>query len=89
MLKAIALAHGLTGYAKSDNAVIMRNVPGSAQKDFIPVRIKQWKDDKANDVAHETERYLYTSGQRREKGTGAGTEAAIAVGTGVAIYRAY
>ena len=32
VLKAVALAHGLTGFAKPDNAVIMRNNPVTGQK---------------------------------------------------------
>jgi polysaccharide biosynthesis/export protein len=89
VLKAVALAHGLTGYAKSDNAVIMRNVPGSAQKDFIPVRIKQMEGRKANDVAMKANDILYIPDSVGKRALARGTEAAIGIGTGVAIYRAY
>ena len=41
VLKAIALAHGLTGYAKADSAVIMRTNPATGQKDEIPVQINK------------------------------------------------
>src|SRR5271154_5064702 len=41
VLKAVALAHGLTGYAKANDAVIFRTNPATGQRDQIPVRIKE------------------------------------------------
>ena len=46
VLKAVALAHGMTGYAKANNAVIMRNNPVTGQKDVIPVHIKDIENQK-------------------------------------------
>jgi polysaccharide export outer membrane protein len=37
VLKAVALAHGTTGFAKADDSVIMRNNPLTGQRDVIPV----------------------------------------------------
>lgn len=89
VLKAVALAHGLTGYAKADSAVIMRNHPGSSQKDFMPVHIKQMENRKADDVAMQANDILYIPDSAGRKALARGTEAAIGIGTGVAIYRAY
>src|SRR5271154_4725930 len=46
VLKAVALAHGLTGFAKADDAVIFRTNPATGQRDQIPVRIKEIEDQK-------------------------------------------
>jgi len=51
VLKALALAHGLTSFAKADDAVIMRTNPETGQRDPIPVHIKQIENRKAEDVA--------------------------------------
>ena len=55
VLKAVALAHGLTGFAKADNAVIMRTNPVTGQKDVIPVHIGQIEKQKTAGCRHEFE----------------------------------
>jgi polysaccharide export outer membrane protein len=87
VLKAVALAHGLTGYAKADNAVIMRNNPVTGQKDVIPVRIKQIENQKTDDVKMNSNDILYIPDSVGLKVLARGAEAAVAVGTGLAIYR--
>jgi polysaccharide export outer membrane protein len=87
VLKAIALAHGLTGFAKADKAVIMRNNPVTGQKDVIPVRIKQIQNQKADDVKMNSNDILYVPDNLGLKVLARGAEAAVAVGTGLAIYR--
>jgi polysaccharide biosynthesis/export protein len=89
VLKALALAHGLTGFAKADAAVIMRDNPVSGQKDSIPVHIKQIENRKADDVPMKSNDILYVPDSRGKKILARGGEAALGVGTGVAIYRAY
>ncbi len=86
-LKAVALAHGLTGFAKADNAVIMRNNPVTGQKDVIPVRIGQIEKQKTEDVAMKSNDILYIPDSKGLKILARGAEAAISVGTSVAIYR--
>jgi len=49
-MKAVALAHGINGYAKADEAVIFRPNPDTGQKDIIPVHLKQIQNRKAEDV---------------------------------------
>jgi polysaccharide biosynthesis/export protein len=87
VLKAVALAHGLTGYAKPDKAVIMRNNPVTGQKDVIPVRIKAIENQKTDDVKMNSNDILYIPDNLGLKILTRGAEAALAVGTGLAIYR--
>jgi polysaccharide export outer membrane protein len=87
VLKAVALAHGLTGFAKADNAVIMRNNPLTGQKDIFPVRIKQIENQKTEDVTMKSNDILYIPDNTGLKILAKGAEAALQVGTGVAIYR--
>jgi polysaccharide biosynthesis/export protein len=89
VLKAIALAHGLTGYAKANSAVVMRTNPATGQKDPFPVRIKEIEKHKTNDVALRPNDILYIPDSAGKKALTRGTEAAITVGTGVALYRSY
>jgi len=89
VLKAVALAHGLTGFAKADSAVIMRNNPVTGQRDVIPVRIKQIENQKTQDVAMKSNDVLYIPDNKGLKVLARGTEAAIGIGSSIAIYRAY
>jgi polysaccharide export outer membrane protein len=88
VLKAVALAHGLTGFARSDAAVIMRNNPATGQRDAIPVQIKKMENHKNDDVALQSNDILYIPDTKGMKALARGTEAAIGIGSGLAIYRA-
>ena len=87
VLKAVALAHGMTGYAKPDRAVIMRTNPVTNQKDVIPVRIKDIENQKTQDVALNSNDILYIPDSLGLKILAKGAESALQVGSGVAIYR--
>ena len=87
VLKAVALAHGLTGFAKADQAVIMRNNADTGQKDMIPVHIKQIQNQKTEDVMMKSNDILYIPDSKGLKVLARGAEAAVTVGTGLAIYR--
>ncbi|MGA2718248.1 MAG: polysaccharide biosynthesis/export family protein [Candidatus Acidiferrales bacterium] len=87
VLKAIALAHGLTGFAKANDAVIMRNNSATGQRDSIPVHIKQIENRKASDVAMKANDILYVPDSASRKVLARTGEAAIGIGTGVAVYR--
>jgi polysaccharide biosynthesis/export protein len=87
VLKAVALAHGLNGFSKADDSVIMRNNPATGQRDTIPVRIKKIEDRKADDVIMKPNDILYIPNSEGKKALARGAEAAIGIGTGVAIYR--
>jgi polysaccharide biosynthesis/export protein len=87
VLKAVALAHGLTGFAKADQAVIMRSNPETGQKDMIPVHIKQIENRKTDDVAMKSNDILYVPDSLGLKILARGAESGVAIGTGLAIYR--
>jgi polysaccharide biosynthesis/export protein len=89
VLKALALAHGLTVFAKGDSAVIMRDNPVTGQKDDIPVHIRQIENRREDDVPMKSNDILYVPDSRGKKILARGGEAALGMGTGVAIYRAY
>ncbi len=89
VLKAVALAHGLSGYAKADNAVIMRNNPVTGQRDIIPVKIKQIENQKTADVKMNSNDILYIPDSLGLKVLVKGTEAALSAGTSIAVYRSY
>jgi polysaccharide biosynthesis/export protein len=89
VLKAIALAHGLTGYAKANDAVIMRNNNATGRKDGIPVHIKQIENRKADDVVMRANDILYVPDSAGKKALARTGEAAIGIGTSAAIYRTY
>lgn len=87
VMKAVALAHGLTGFSKSDDAVIMRRNPITGQSDIIPVRIKQIEKHKLDDMAMKSNDILYVPDSLGKKILARGAEAAISTGTSVAVFR--
>jgi polysaccharide export outer membrane protein len=87
VLKAVALAHGLTGFARADDAVIMRTNPATGGRDQIPVHLKQIENHKADDVPLKSNDVLYVPDSSGKKILARGAEAALGVGTGIAIYR--
>jgi polysaccharide export outer membrane protein len=89
VLKAVALAHGLTPFAKSNDAVIMRNNLATGQKDNIPVHIKQIENRKTDDVPIKPNDILYVPDSAGKKALARGGEAALGIGTGAALYRTY
>jgi polysaccharide biosynthesis/export protein len=87
VLKAVALARGLTGYAKANDSVIFRTNPATGQRDQIPVRIKEIEKNKTEDVAMKSDDILYIPDSAGRKVLAKGAEAALGLGTGVAVYR--
>ncbi len=87
VLKALALAHGLTGFAKADSAVIMRNNPATGNRDQIPVHIKAIENHKTDDVPMMSNDILYIPDSQGLKILAKGAEAALGVGAGIAVYR--
>jgi polysaccharide biosynthesis/export protein len=87
VMKAVALAHGLTGFSKSDDAVIMRRNPITGQSDIIPVRIKQIEKHKLDDMAMKSNDILYVPDSLGKKILARGAEAAVSTGTSVAVFR--
>ena len=87
VLKAVALARGLTTFAKSDSSVIMRTNPATGQKEVIPVHIKKIENRKTNDVNLKSNDVLYIPDSAGKKALTRGGEAVLGIGTSVAIYR--
>ncbi|MDE3110798.1 MAG: polysaccharide biosynthesis/export family protein [Acidobacteriota bacterium] len=87
VLRAIALAHGLTSFAKENSAVILRNNPVTGRKDEIPVRLKQIEKHTSEDVPLKSNDILYVPDSSGKKALARGAQAALGIGTGVAIYR--
>lgn len=85
-LKAIALAHGMTSFARGDDSVIMRNDPKTGKRIEIPVHLKKIQNHKADDVPLLSNDILYVPDSKGKKALARGTEAAIGIGTSVAIY---
>jgi hypothetical protein len=80
---------GLNGYAKANDAVVMRTNPATGQKDPFTVRIKDIEKHKASDVALLPNDILYIPDSAGKRALARGAEAAITLGTGVALYRTY
>jgi polysaccharide export outer membrane protein len=88
VLKAVALAHGMTTFAKADSAMIMRSNPATGNRDQIPVHIKAIENHKEDDVPMKSNDILYIPDSRGLKVLAKTGEAAIGIGSGIAIYRA-
>jgi len=87
VLKAVALAHGLGGYAKPDDAVIYRLNPNTGKREATPVHIKQIEQNKSQDIAMKSNDILYVPDSLTKKILVRASEAAVQIGSGVLIYR--
>jgi len=87
VLRAVALAHGLTGFAKANSAVIMRNNPLTGHREAIHVRLKDIEKHKSEDIPLKSNDILYIPDSAGKKVLARGAQAAIGIGTSVAIYR--
>ena len=87
VLKAVALAHGLGGYAKPDDAVIYRMNPKTGVREAIPVHIKQIEKDKSADVVMKSNDILYVPDNLALKIAVQAAQAAVSIGSGLLIYR--
>ena len=89
VLKALALAHGPTNFAKLDDTIILRTNPDTHQRDSIAVHLKQIQNNKAPDVPLQTNDILYVPDNKTKKVLARATEAAVSIGTALAVYQAY
>jgi polysaccharide biosynthesis/export protein len=85
-LKMLALTGGLNLTAKSDRAVIIRRDRQGQQHEQV-VDLKKIVERKAEDVRLEASDILYVPDSRAKKVLYKAGEAAIGIGTGVALYR--
>jgi polysaccharide biosynthesis/export protein len=86
-LRAIALAHGMSGFARANDAVIFRPNPATGKNDIIPVHLGKIQNRKVEDVPMRAKDILYVPDSAGRKILARGAEAAVSVGTGLAIYR--
>ena len=84
-LQALSLAEGLERSAATKDAKIMRQVPGSDQRQEIPVNLKLIMQGKGPDLAMRAEDILFVPVSGAKNAGMKALEAAIQVGTGVAI----
>lgn len=87
VLRAVALAHGLTGFAKANSAVIMRNNPLTGHRVAIRVRVKDIEKHKTEDIPLKSNDILYIPDSTGRKALARGAQAALGIGTSVVIYR--
>jgi polysaccharide biosynthesis/export protein len=87
VLKAVALAHGLGGYAKPNDAVIYRMNPKTGLREAIPVHIKQIEKNKSADVVMKSNDILYIPDNLALKVAVQAAQAAVQIGSGLLIYR--
>jgi polysaccharide biosynthesis/export protein len=87
-LQAVTMARGLSGYAKPNDAVIIRLHQDTGVKEEIPVQLKQIMDRKKNDIrlfANDT-LYIPESGGRKAFYKVGG--AVLGIGGNIAVFRA-
>jgi polysaccharide biosynthesis/export protein len=87
VLNAVALAHGLSVFAKADDSMILRNNLVTGKRDEIPVKLKQIQKHKIEDIPLQPNDILYIPDSRGKKALARGTEAALGLGTSIAVYR--
>ena len=86
-LQALALAEGLDRAAAAQNARILRATSGSANRAEIPVDIKKILAGVSADVALKADDILFIPTSASRNVALRTFEAAVQIGTGVAIYR--
>ena len=86
-LKALALAGGLARNSAPGRARILRREAGANQRRDIPVNLSRIMKNKDQDMALQPEDILYIPGDLTKKIASRTIEAAIGVGSGVAIWR--
>ncbi len=87
VLQALAVAGGMDKGAAPKNARILRAAQGDAKRKEIPVDLRKILDGRSEDLALKQDDILFVPASRPKQAFTKGIEAAIAVGTGLAIYR--
>ena len=86
VLRAVALAHGLTHFAKGNSAYILRTNSETGHRDEIRVKLKNIEKHKSPDIALNSNDILYVPDSAGKKALARCAEAAIGIGTAVCIY---
>jgi polysaccharide export outer membrane protein len=86
LTQAIALAGGWNANAQLSGTRILR-ASGGANREQIPANIKKIMDNKAVDLQMQPDDILYVPNSAVKQFSSRGLEAAIGLGTGIAVYR--
>jgi polysaccharide biosynthesis/export protein len=86
VMKAVAMAHGYTGTAKPNNAVIVRQDPKTGAKEEIHAPLKRILDRKSEDLALQAGDVLYVPDSTAKRVLAKVGETALVTGTGALIY---
>ena len=87
VLQALSLAGGLAGTASPKSARILRPTGAGTNREEIAVDLKQIMIGKAKDVPLRAEDILFVPENAPKKAIARAAEAALQIGTGLAIYR--
>ena len=87
VLKVLSLAGGLTSTAKGGNAVILRQPPGSEEREQVPIDVKKILTLKREDVSLRQNDILYVPDSTGKHALRRSAEIAIAIASGAAIIR--
>jgi polysaccharide export outer membrane protein len=87
VLQALSMAEGLDRVASPGNAKILRAADGDTERKEIPVDVNKILSGKASDVSMLANDILFIPNSATKSAALRGLEAAIQLGTGVAIYR--
>ncbi|MFZ0637716.1 MAG: polysaccharide biosynthesis/export family protein [Candidatus Acidiferrales bacterium] len=86
-MKAVTMAHGFTGTAKANSAVILRQDPKTGVKTEIPCPLKKILARKVDDIPLQAGDEIYVPDSPGKRALARAGEAAVFVGTAAAIYR--
>lgn len=87
VLQALSLAGGIDGASAPQHTRILRAGQGLAEREEVPVDLKRIMDGKAKDVALQPDDILFIPSSLPKKAAIRAIEAAIQIGTGVAVFR--
>lgn len=85
-LQVLSLAEGLERTAAGAKAMIMRTVPGNLTRTEIPINLSKLMAGKVPDLQMKSDDILFVPNSTAKTILTRGSEAAIAVGTGIAVY---
>jgi polysaccharide export outer membrane protein len=86
-LQVLSLAEGLDRAADAQNSKILRTKPGVTQRTELPVDVRKIMTGKGADVPLMAGDILFVPASAAKNATIRGLEAALQIGTGIAIYR--
>jgi polysaccharide export outer membrane protein len=89
ILQALSMSEGLGPMAAAKNARILRATDGKAQRQEIPVDLKQILAGRAEDIALRPDDILFVPNSASKSAFTRGLQAALEMGTGVVVWRRF